>query len=262
MADQGKWFKLWSSSLNDPDLENLSLEDWARWAKLGAYIKAHGKDGKIRFTFPFNGLLKLFQTDQIAHAKHILKTFPNCVFGERETTVSTETNATVSLEIEYTNWLKYQGDFSSDRVRKYRDKKRHDETAQEEKRRRREVDEKRREEKSISSDAQASGVAELVAYFHFKLTEKLGEKPTRFNGGALGRTLKAALSTHTVVDVKGRIDAWFASTDPFIVSNAYSPTLFTSKFPILRGGPIHASKSNGPVKLVTADAGRRDAYPD
>lgn len=146
MADQGKWFKLWNAAIEDADLENLELEDWARWAKLGAYIKAHGTDGKIRFPFPFRKLLDIFRTDQIEHAKVILKRFPNVYVGEREVTVTSVTSSNVTLEIEYQNWFKYQGDFSGDRVRKFRDKKRHHVTAQEEKRSRRDVEEKRTED--------------------------------------------------------------------------------------------------------------------
>lgn len=142
MADQGKWFKLWCSAIHDQELQNLELEDWARWAMLGAYIKANGKDGKITFSHPYRALLNLFRVPTIEAAKLVLNRLPNCGVGEREVTVSTETNTTVSLEVEYKNWFKYQGDFSSDRVRRFRDKKRHDETAQEERRR----DEKRREE--------------------------------------------------------------------------------------------------------------------
>lgn len=143
MADQGKWFKLWCLSLNDPDLENLSLENWARWVRLGVYTKAHGKDGMIRFTPPYSALLRLFQLTSIADAICVIKMFPHCALGERSSTVSPETNTTVSLEIEFDNWFKYQGDFSSDRVRSFRDKKRHRETVQEETRRRQDVEETR-----------------------------------------------------------------------------------------------------------------------
>ena len=34
--------------MHDPDLSNLSLEDFARWALLGTYIKAHGTAGTLR----------------------------------------------------------------------------------------------------------------------------------------------------------------------------------------------------------------------
>ncbi len=137
MADQGKWFKLWNSSIEDADLENLELQDWARWAKLGAYIKAHGTEGKVTFPPPYRKLLNMFRVPTIEAAIDIIHMFPNVTLGEREVTVSSGTNANVSLEVTFTNWWKYQGDFSSDRVRKFRDKKRHSETIQEENRSRR-----------------------------------------------------------------------------------------------------------------------------
>lgn len=159
MADQGKWFKLWCSSLHDESLENMSLEDWARWARLGAYIKEHGRDGMIRFAPPYRALLNLFRVTKIDEAIVVLHEFPNCVIGERKLTVSTETNAPVSFEIQYKNWFKFQGDFSSGRVRKFRDKKRHYETLQEEKRSRRDVDKKRQEEKRTTTPSEPTRIA-------------------------------------------------------------------------------------------------------
>lgn len=143
MADQGKWFKLWCSSLHDESLENLSLEDWARWARLGAYIKEHGRDGMIRFSPPYRALMNLFRVSTLEAAKLALNEFPNCTLGERNLTVSPGTVGPVSLEIEFTNWHKFQADLSSTRVRNFRSRKRQRETIQEEKRSRREVEEKR-----------------------------------------------------------------------------------------------------------------------
>lgn len=143
MADQGKWWKLWCTSLRDDDLENMSIHEWFGWARLGAHIKENGRDGKIRFTPPGRTLLHLLRLDTYEAAIAMIKRFPNVRVGEREVTVTTVTNATVTHEVEYLNWFKFQGDFSNDRVRKFRDKKRHRVTAQEERRRRREVEEKR-----------------------------------------------------------------------------------------------------------------------
>lgn len=145
MADQGKWFKLWCSALDDNDLENLSIHEWFCWARLGAYIKKHGKEGKIVFSSPARALMNLFRVADFPTALDIIKRFPSCKLGERSFTVTGETSSTVTVDVEYLNWLKYQGDFSNDRVRKFRDKKRHGVTAQEEKRRRRDVEEKRRD---------------------------------------------------------------------------------------------------------------------
>jgi hypothetical protein len=147
MADQGKWFKLWCASLDDAHLENLELDDWARWARLGAYIKRHGSEGKITFSSPARALTNLFRVPDLDAAIMIIKRFPNVRVGERSEALHPVTLTTVTCEIEYTNWSKFQWDFSNDRVRKFRDKKRHAVTAQEEKRsrRRRDVEEKRRE---------------------------------------------------------------------------------------------------------------------
>lgn len=153
---------MWGSALTDPDLENLSLEDWARWVRLGVYIKAHGKDGEIRFLDPYSGLLRLFQMGSVSDAIMTIKKFPHCTLGERSFTVSPGTNETVTLEIKFDNWFKYQGDFSSDRVRKFRDKKRHSETLQEEKRR-------RREEKRIFSPPTPQEVTAYAASIDFVL---------------------------------------------------------------------------------------------
>lgn len=236
MADQGKWFKLWCSSLGDDGLENLELDDWARWVRLGTYMKLHGTDGQITVQEPARALLNLFRVAKFNDLKIIVDRFPNVQMRRADFTVSTETNTTVSWTIEFQNWFKYQGDFSSDRVKNFRLRKRARETAQEEKRRRRE--ETRQEE---SKSPALSAVSELIDIFHQKLTDALNEKPSNFNGGALGRMFKAALHTHPVDEIKGRIDSWFKSTDPFVVSNGFSPTLFSSKFPLLKGGPIHAS---------------------
>lgn len=67
----------------------------------------------------------------------VLKKFPNCVVGEEQkSSVANETNVTVT----FLNWHKYQGDLSSERVRKFRaretPKRRGEETRQEEKRKR------------------------------------------------------------------------------------------------------------------------------
>jgi hypothetical protein len=289
VADQGKWFKLWCSALGDIHLENLELEDWARWLRLGAFTKQHGTDGTLMISDPARGLQTLLRlTDYREVVKTIIK-FPNIVIttspikwshgfkkepvcdGEflwdwRTIVGGVSTPPEESVEkvclkrcvfVSFLNWSKYQHDFSTPRVHR----KRANETAQEEKRR--DVDEKRLEEKRESkSSAPCGAVTDLISLFHLKLTEVLKEKPAQFNGGALGRTLKAALSTHPVEDVKARILAWFASTDPFIVSNGYSPTLFGSKFPLLKGGPIHVGTNGKSIVRLTANDERRSTYPE
>lgn len=61
MADQRPWWKLWVSALTDADLEALSLEDWARWARLCTYIKMHGEGGRLVVRYPAAALSDLFR---------------------------------------------------------------------------------------------------------------------------------------------------------------------------------------------------------
>lgn len=131
MADQGRWFKLWVSSPDDPDLDNLAIADYGRWAKFGAYLKEHGTDGTVTLSAPCRTLQSKFQLGTFEAVIDCIKMFPNC-------SVTLDTNATVTCRVEWKNWAKYQGDFSGDRVRRHREKKRDHVTAK-----------KRREEKRI-----------------------------------------------------------------------------------------------------------------
>ena len=151
MADQGKWFKLWESALDDQDLENLSIHQWFCWARFGAYLKKHGKDGKIRLRAPATALINLFRLPSFSDVIDAIKSFPNYVVidskNETIASVSLETIESVTYEIKCINWSKYQSDYSTDRVRSWRQNRHHknkaNETLQEEKRR--DVEEKRRD---------------------------------------------------------------------------------------------------------------------
>lgn len=127
MADQGVWFKLWLSADDDPDIGNLSLEDFARWCKLGMYIKKHGTGGAVDLKPPCIPLQQKFRVQSFDDVLHVISMFPNCA-------VTGVTNPTVT----WGNWHKYQGDNSVDRVRKFRQrvtaKKRRDEIRRDEKR--------------------------------------------------------------------------------------------------------------------------------
>jgi hypothetical protein len=117
MSDQGKWFKLHTSVLNDSGLEELSLEDFARWAKFGAYLKTDGTDGVVTLKRPASFLIRMFRVQTFEEVINVLRKFPNCVIDEKQNcSVSTETLTTVS----FSNWLKYQGDYSYGRVLKFR----------------------------------------------------------------------------------------------------------------------------------------------
>jgi hypothetical protein len=192
MSDQGKWFKLWESALNDQDLENLDLDNWARWARMGLYMKKHGNDGRLVIKYPGRALQTVLRVGDFEAVLRIVKLLPGYYVEEIKNETVNVTVASVSFSITSQNWAKFQGDFSSDRVRKFRRRETANETPQEEKRR----EETRREEITPSAPNGAAG--QLIKLFHVKLATALREKPAHFNGGALGRLFKAALATHTV----------------------------------------------------------------
>mgnify|MGYP001583286783 FL=1 len=118
MAEQGRWFKLWTTAPDDPDLGNLSLEDFARWCLLGVYLKVHGSDGRVVLTPPAAALVRTLRLPDFTAALDFVRGLPNC-------TVTLVTNSPVTCTIQWSNWAKYQGDYSGDRVRRFRENKQH-----------------------------------------------------------------------------------------------------------------------------------------
>ena len=109
MADLGRWFKLWCSSLNDPALTNLSLADFGRWAKLGALVKEQGTEGRLQLYPPAGALCSQLDLPSFQAVIECARKLPHV-------SVSDETNPIVTFH----NWAKYQGDYSTPRVRRYR----------------------------------------------------------------------------------------------------------------------------------------------
>lgn len=120
MADQGRWFKLWISALSDPDLRNLSLEDFGRWCAFGAYLKLHGDEGRLTVKVPAVALQELFRVPSFEAVCKVLDAFPNC----RVNTPRVTGQIPLHMKVEWLNWQKYQVDDSSDRVRRWREKQR------------------------------------------------------------------------------------------------------------------------------------------
>lgn len=132
MADQGKWFKLWESALDDQDLENLTIHEWFSWARFGTYLKKHGKHGKIRLRAPATAIVNLLRVPTFQDAIAMIKRFPNYTLNESQNETANVTVESVTCSIACQNWLKYQGDFSTERVRKHRSRETANVTVQEE----------------------------------------------------------------------------------------------------------------------------------
>jgi len=133
MADQGRWFKLWVTADDDLHLSNLSLEDFARWCLFGIWLKKHGTDGSVSLIEPCTALVQKFRVASFSDVMQVIVKFPNC-------SVSLGTNPVVTWD----NWSKYQGDFSTPRVKRFREVKRSKKRGEEKRR-----DEKREEQETL-----------------------------------------------------------------------------------------------------------------
>lgn len=130
MADQLRWWKLWTASLTDPDLERLSLEDWARWARLGALTTTHGDHGTYHAKHPARALVNTLRIGgHQGYSRYgaawcwkttldVLRRLPGIVVTVHGESTSAE------LTIVWKNWRKYQEDSSAKRMREWRERRR------------------------------------------------------------------------------------------------------------------------------------------
>ena len=197
-ADQGRWFKLWVSALNDPDLRNLPIEDFGRWCIFGAYLKLHGHDGRITLREPALALQELLRLPSFEAVVKILASFPNC-------NATPVTTASVTVDVEWLNWQRYQGDYCGDRVRRYRDKKRtlsngpisDSVTGIEEKRR----EEKRRDKKRVRTEAVAA-----PTLIQFRLPASVSEALDRAPKLGADRRIRTPVYWQALVRAHGGVD--------------------------------------------------------
>jgi hypothetical protein len=110
MSDQGRWFKLHGNCLSDQHLEELELEQFARWVRMGVYLKVHGTNGTVTLARPCNGLKRILRVNTLPELLQTLRSFPNCKVEENDRYII----------VTFDNWLRYQGDMSTERVRKWR----------------------------------------------------------------------------------------------------------------------------------------------
>jgi uncharacterized phage protein (TIGR02220 family) len=116
MADNGLWAKLWYDALSDQHLDDLDIADFGRWAKLVTYTKKHGVNGKITIKTPARLFCSMLQISNLHAIQILIEKLPN---------VSVTCNDSGSFHIKFDpqKWQRYQGDYSTDRVRKHREKK-------------------------------------------------------------------------------------------------------------------------------------------
>lgn len=128
MADQKKWFKVWSAILIDPHHANMTLENVGRWTRLGAMIVSAGDNGSLKIVPPAKHFLVAMECADLDHAKTVLSLLPNVRIEE-----SINDNSTFTVIMQ--NWFKYQVDSTAyERLKRSRYKRRGEEKRVDEKR--------------------------------------------------------------------------------------------------------------------------------
>lgn len=127
MADQKRWFKVWTSILIDPDFQSLSLEDTGRWMILMAVVASSGTNGVLRIP-NLDYLARLLRCDEKA-VKNITLRLPNTNLEEGKIDNG-------SLTLSFNKWFTYQVDSTGyERVKRSRYKRRREEKRLDKKRR-------------------------------------------------------------------------------------------------------------------------------
>jgi hypothetical protein len=103
MADQLKWFKVWTSILSDDDFDPFregTLADTGRWMRLGAYTALHGNSGSVEIMK--DTLFRLLNVTDIGELTCKLM-FKNVLFEEGK-------NRDGKITVTFHKWHKYQID--------------------------------------------------------------------------------------------------------------------------------------------------------
>ncbi len=145
MADNKRWFKVWTTVLNDPHLFTMSLEDVARWFLLGALTAEQGNSGNLKISK--KQLCNLFRNDNENDNKNSLNNMPNLEY----------TNDNDTITVTFLKWSKYQVDSTVyERVKKHRKKANDNDVRREEKRREKEEKKKEYKEKDFITSLKAN----------------------------------------------------------------------------------------------------------
>ena len=137
MADLKRWFKVWTSILDDPSHSDLTLDDVGRWARLGAMTALVGNRGQLAIEAPARRLLQLLEVEDLPSAIIAINRLPNVhaevskkglVSGKK----SVYDEKCVTYLVTWKNWHKYQVDSTvAQRVSVLRSKKRREEKRRE-----------------------------------------------------------------------------------------------------------------------------------
>lgn len=140
MADQKRWFKVWTSIISDDDFDTAregGFEAIGRFIILGAYTALHGNSGVLEISE--DTLLRLMRVKSVADLAAI-PTFRNVHFAPRFEEnlhlVEEGKNRNAKITVTWDKWVKYQEDSTqAERAKASRSKRRGEEKREEEKRR-------------------------------------------------------------------------------------------------------------------------------
>ena len=141
MADQKRWFKVWTSIISDDDFDPsrpCGLVSLGRFSILGAYTALHGRGGIVNI-MP-DTLFRITQAQSLDELRSDLA-LKNVTFEESK-------NCNGKITVTWYHWHAFQVEESStSRVRRWREKNRKCNEAEERRREERRREEKRREKK-------------------------------------------------------------------------------------------------------------------
>jgi hypothetical protein len=125
VADNLRWFKVWTSIVADPHFQSLPLEDVGRWALLGALTALSGTRGVLNNPEDCRMLCQLLRCTK-EELIGVIKRLPNVSFEEGK-------NRYGEKAVTWKNWRKYQGDSTvAHRMKELRYKRRGDKKRREE----------------------------------------------------------------------------------------------------------------------------------
>jgi hypothetical protein len=126
MADLLRWFKVWTTILDDPTLQELPLEQIGRWVLLGAMTASVGSHGRLVVAGSGRRICELLRVPTIEAAKDVISDLPNVVFEEGK-------NRHGEFVVTWKNWTKFQRDSTqAQRAKASRSKRRGEERREEE----------------------------------------------------------------------------------------------------------------------------------
>ncbi len=131
MADNKKWFKVWTTILNDEGFEELSNELVGIWARLGARTALIGTAGQCRFNSKAS-FVRFLKCKTFEEGVTMVTKLPNLTV----TTPPKNDNDTYVVT-QFTKWRKYQEDTTTyERQRRYRERVKLNTVQEEEEKRR------------------------------------------------------------------------------------------------------------------------------